>query len=321
MFASILDHSSYQFCTIIIIYQQTLSMHGWSSYHRTRHLQIGTPSLILILLPRPCERLQRARLEQRPHNKPRTLRQFKGQLLRSLKSFVLYLLYLFKDLNELKLWALWYAGLCAILHKWWLFRKESCKLWIRGLCVLWKGNTEIFLWWNSNSFVLLGSCWRLGGGLVGKGISKLSKNFHIIINKIFHNFIKKVIGSKSVHQLTHKNRNRKNQERKSWSEATIFASSHVKRFFKKIIGSNRIRQFTLMGVSAGAFGVAFNCDAVAAKVKAKDPNAGAFKTFVDVDVNIDVDKFKYNAAEAKVNSRILTQVPFFNLLMPYQNKS
>ena len=76
-----------------------------------------------------------------------------------------------------------------------------------------------------------------------------------------------------------------------------------------------------MGVSAGAFGVAFNCDAVAAKVKAKDPNAGAFKTFVDVDVNIDVNKFNYDAVEAKVNSRILTQVPFFNLLMPYQNKS
>ena len=35
-----------------------------------------------------------------------------------------------------------------------------------------------------------------------------------------------------------------------------------------------MRQFTLMGVSAGAFGVAFNCDAVAATVKAKDPNAG-----------------------------------------------
>ena len=71
-----------------------------------------------------------------------------------------------------------------------------------------------------------------------------------------------------------------------------------------------------MGVSAGAFGVAFNCDAVAAKVKAKDPNTGAFKTFVDVDVNIDVDKFNYDAVKAKVNSRILTQVPFFNLLMP-----
>ena len=41
-----------------------------------------------------------------------------------------------------------------------------------------------------------------------------------------------------------------------------------------------------MGVSAGAFGVAFNCDAVAAKVKAKDPNAGAFKTIVDVDVDM-----------------------------------
>ena len=43
----------------------------------------------------------------------------------------------------------------------------------------------------------------------------------------------------------------------------------------KVIGTNSIRQFTLMGVSAGAFGVAFNCDAVAATVKAKDPNAGA----------------------------------------------
>ena len=60
-----------------------------------------------------------------------------------------------------------------------------------------------------------------------------------------------------------------------------------------------------MGVSAGAFGVAFNCDAVAAKVKAKDPNAGDFKTFVDVDTNIDVDNFNYDADEAKVNSRIL----------------
>ena len=43
----------------------------------------------------------------------------------------------------------------------------------------------------------------------------------------------------------------------------------------KVIGSNSMRQFTLMGVSAGAFGVAMNCDAVAATVKAKDPNAGA----------------------------------------------
>ena len=42
----------------------------------------------------------------------------------------------------------------------------------------------------------------------------------------------------------------------------------------KVIGSNSIGQFTLMGVSAGAFGVAFNCDAVAATVKAKHPNAG-----------------------------------------------
>ena len=42
----------------------------------------------------------------------------------------------------------------------------------------------------------------------------------------------------------------------------------------KVIGTNSIGQFTLMGVSAGAFGVAFNCDAVAATVKAKDPNAG-----------------------------------------------
>ena len=43
----------------------------------------------------------------------------------------------------------------------------------------------------------------------------------------------------------------------------------------KVIGTNSIGQFTLMGVSAGAFGVAFNCDDVAALVKAKDPNAGA----------------------------------------------
>ena len=42
-----------------------------------------------------------------------------------------------------------------------------------------------------------------------------------------------------------------------------------------MVGTNSIGQFTLMGVSAGAFGVAFNCDAVAATVKAKDPNAGA----------------------------------------------
>ena len=42
----------------------------------------------------------------------------------------------------------------------------------------------------------------------------------------------------------------------------------------KVIGTNSIGQFTLMGVSAGAFGVAFNCDDVAAVVKAKDPNAG-----------------------------------------------
>ena len=42
-----------------------------------------------------------------------------------------------------------------------------------------------------------------------------------------------------------------------------------------MVGTNSISQFTLMGVSAGAFGVAFNCDAVAATVKAKDPNAGA----------------------------------------------
>ena len=42
----------------------------------------------------------------------------------------------------------------------------------------------------------------------------------------------------------------------------------------KVIGTNSMRQFTLVGVSAGAFGVAFNCDAVAAAVKAKDPNAG-----------------------------------------------
>jgi len=47
----------------------------------------------------------------------------------------------------------------------------------------------------------------------------------------------------------------------------------VEDLLEKVIGSNSIRQFTLMGVSAGAFGVAFNCDAVAAKVKAKDPNA------------------------------------------------
>ena len=75
-----------------------------------------------------------------------------------------------------------------------------------------------------------------------------------------------------------------------------------------------------MGVSAGAFGVAFNCDAVAAKVKAKDPNTGAFKTFVDVcvdfDISIDVDMFDCDALAAKVKSRILTQVLFFNLLMP-----
>ena len=37
---------------------------------------------------------------------------------------------------------------------------------------------------------------------------------------------------------------------------------------------------------------------------------------VHVDISIDVDKFNYDAVEAKVNSRILTQVPFFNLLMP-----
>ena len=43
----------------------------------------------------------------------------------------------------------------------------------------------------------------------------------------------------------------------------------------KVIGTNSISQFTLMGVSAGAFGVAMNCDAVAATVKAKHPNAGA----------------------------------------------
>merc|ERR1711872_1160340 len=47
----------------------------------------------------------------------------------------------------------------------------------------------------------------------------------------------------------------------------------VEDLLEKVIGSNSIRQFTLMGVSAGAFGVAFNCDAVAAKVKSKDPNA------------------------------------------------
>ena len=43
----------------------------------------------------------------------------------------------------------------------------------------------------------------------------------------------------------------------------------------KVVGTNSISQFTLMGVSAGAFGVAMNCDAVAATVKAKHPNAGA----------------------------------------------
>ena len=48
----------------------------------------------------------------------------------------------------------------------------------------------------------------------------------------------------------------------------------------KVIGTNRIGRFTLMGVSAGAFGVAFNYDDVAAVVKAKDPNAGA--AIVDV---------------------------------------
>lgn len=47
----------------------------------------------------------------------------------------------------------------------------------------------------------------------------------------------------------------------------------VEDLLAKVIGTNSMRQFTLMGVSAGAFGVAFNCDAVAAAVKAKDPNA------------------------------------------------
>jgi len=47
----------------------------------------------------------------------------------------------------------------------------------------------------------------------------------------------------------------------------------VEDLLTKVIGTNSMRQFTLMGVSAGAFGVAFNCDAVAAAVKAKDPNA------------------------------------------------
>jgi len=47
----------------------------------------------------------------------------------------------------------------------------------------------------------------------------------------------------------------------------------VEDLLEKVIGTNRIGQFTLMGVSAGAFGVAFNCDDVAAVVKAKDPNA------------------------------------------------
>ena len=54
-----------------------------------------------------------------------------------------------------------------------------------------------------------------------------------------------------------------------------------------------------MGVSAGAFGVAFNCDAVAAKVKAKDPNAGAFKTILDVDVDVDVDTLNCDDSIAK----------------------
>ena len=54
-----------------------------------------------------------------------------------------------------------------------------------------------------------------------------------------------------------------------------------------------------MGVSAGAFGVAFNCDAVAAKVKAKDPNAGAFKTILDFDVDVDVDTLNCDDIIAK----------------------
>ena len=53
-----------------------------------------------------------------------------------------------------------------------------------------------------------------------------------------------------------------------------------------------------MGVSAGAFGVAFNCDDVAAVVKAKDPNAGAAIVHVPNKFLIQNERFYFNLTQA-----------------------
>merc|ERR1712192_270686 len=53
----------------------------------------------------------------------------------------------------------------------------------------------------------------------------------------------------------------------------IVVEAVITDLLDQVVGSKSIGQFLLTGISAGAFGAAFNCDKVAGMVKAKDPNA------------------------------------------------
>jgi len=81
----------------------------------------------------------------------------------------------------------------------------------------------------------------------------------------------------------------------------IVVEAVITDLLDQVVGSKSIGQFLLTGVSAGAFGTAFNCDKVADMVKAKDPNVDMRclfdgLDFIPTEVSEGCDPFEWGSA-------------------------